>query len=65
MKEIVKSLVEKIVFLLIGALIALAGVFVGHFYQGKNALDDNNVLDNMEQYSDEEKFVIDELREHV
>lgn len=65
MKEIVKSLIEKIVFILIGALIALAGVFVGHFYQGKNDPGDNNVLDNMEQYSDEEGFVIAELRESM
>lgn len=65
MKEMMKSVIEKIVFILIGALIALAGVFVGHFYQGKNALDDNNVPDNIEQYSDEEKFVIGELRESM
>ena len=65
MKEMMKSVIEKIVFILIGALVALAGVFVGHFYQGKNAPGDNNVSDNMEQYSDEEKFVIDELRESM
>ena len=65
MKEMMRSVIEKIVFILIGALVALAGVFVGHFYQGKNALGDNNVSDNMEQYSDEEKFVINELRESM
>ena len=65
MKEIVKSLIEKIVFILIGALIAFAGVFVGHFYESKNAPGSNNVSDNMGQYSDEERFVIDELREKM
>ncbi len=65
MKEMMKSVVEKIVFILIGALVALSGVFVGHFYQGKNAPGDNNVSDNVEQYSDEEKFVINEFRESM
>lgn len=60
-----KPIFDKIIFMLIGAFIALAGVFVGHFYLGSKGSSDNKVSDNMAQYNEEEKFVIDELRESM
>ena len=60
-----KPLFERIIFMLTGAFIALAGVCIGHFYLGNTEGGSSKVSDNMSEYSEEEKFVIKKLRESM
>lgn len=60
-----KPIFEKVIFMFIGSIIAIAGVLVGHFYIGNNELGGNKRSDNISKYSEEEKFVVNELRESM
>ena len=60
-----KSIFEKVIFMIIGAIIALSRGLCRTFYLGNNGLGGNKVSDHMSKYSEEEKFVINELRESM